>query len=74
MPEQLPPYPLQACPRCHQSFACKTTHIGVCQCMAISFNKEQSAFINQQYTTCLCINCLRELQQEYLQQVQISAK
>ncbi|RFS15583.1 cysteine-rich CWC family protein [Emticicia sp. C21] len=74
MPEQIPPYSAQACPRCHQSFACKATHIGTCQCMAISLSKEQSAFINQQYATCLCISCLHDLRQEYVQQELISIK
>ncbi len=74
MPEQIRPYSQQACPRCHQPFVCKATDIGVCQCMAISLTKEQSTFINQQYATCLCINCLHDLQQEHIQQALISAK
>lgn len=74
MPEQVVPYSAQVCPRCHNSFACKAEEIGICQCSAISLSKEQSAFINQQYATCLCINCLHALQQEYELQVQISAE
>lgn len=74
MPEQLPPYSPEACPRCHQLFECKANHIGACQCMAISLTIEQSAFINQQYATCLCINCLHDLQQAYEQRSHISVK
>ncbi|RYU92619.1 cysteine-rich CWC family protein [Emticicia agri] len=69
MPEQVPTHSPDICPRCHQSFVCKAHEIGVCQCSAISLTKEQTAFINQHYDTCLCINCLKALQQTYQQQI-----
>lgn len=72
MPEEKLPYSSQACPRCHQSFECKAHTIGVCQCSTISLSKEQTIFINQQYDTCLCINCLWILQQTYEQQLRVS--
>lgn len=57
-------YSLQVCPRCRQSFECKATEIGVCQCSAIRLSKELSESINEQYPTCLCINCLQALKND----------
>ena len=70
MPEQPTLYSPQICPRCQQFFVCKATDIGACQCAAISLTKEESAFINQQYAACLCINCLHDLQKSYKHQTQ----
>ncbi|RZK01938.1 MAG: hypothetical protein EOO43_23610 [Flavobacterium sp.] len=60
----------QNCPRCQQSFACKANTIGACQCSTIHLTKEQSQYISQQYSACLCISCLYALQQEFQQLAQ----
>ncbi|MBA4852797.1 cysteine-rich CWC family protein [Emticicia sp. BO119] len=74
MSEQKFPCSLQACPRCHELFKCGAANIGVCQCNTISLSKEQLTFINQQYDTCLCINCLQVLQYDYEQQTALIIK
>ncbi|WP_460469942.1 cysteine-rich CWC family protein [Emticicia fontis] len=71
MPELVPVFSPNVCPRCQQSFACKAHEIDACQCSAISLSREQKIFINQRYTTCLCINCLYILQQEYESQPRV---
>ena len=51
------------CPRCHQTFECKSDDIENCQCASIELNKHQYDYIAKQYEDCLCINCLRLLAQ-----------
>jgi len=67
MPKQLLIDTPEKCPRCQQIFVCKAGNIGNCQCSSISLNKDQTDYIRHRYTSCLCINCLKQLQEEYLQ-------
>ena len=64
--------PQKNCPRCRQAFACNASNISLCQCSSIHLSKEQSQYISQQYTSCLCINCLQPLQDE-LEQLVVSS-
>ncbi|MBO9727549.1 MAG: cysteine-rich CWC family protein [Chitinophaga sp.] len=49
------------CPRCQRTFECRVGTILRCQCQDISLSEEERHFIQQQYSGCLCIDCLREL-------------
>ncbi|MEO7305827.1 MAG: cysteine-rich CWC family protein [Ferruginibacter sp.] len=53
------------CPRCNTAFECKAGSIMQCQCTAIQLSVEESAYIQAKYEDCLCIGCLRELQNKY---------
>ncbi|MES2775132.1 MAG: cysteine-rich CWC family protein [Bacteroidota bacterium] len=57
-----------ACPRCGSPFECKVGDINHCQCTGIQFTEAEYSFILQQHTDCLCINCLRDLKQQFHQQ------
>jgi hypothetical protein len=50
------------CPRCGKSFECKAGSITICQCFAVHLTPEESDAIKKQYEDCLCVDCLRELQ------------
>lgn len=59
-----------ACPRCDQLFTCRVNSILKCDCMWLDLSPADLAYI-QEYSeitfgeyTCLCVNCLRELQAE----------
>lgn len=53
------------CPRCAAAFECKAGSIAQCQCSDIQLNAEQRLFLEQNYSDCLCRNCLLQLQQEF---------
>lgn len=55
------------CPRCNNSFECKAGTIMQCQCSAIQLSVEERIYIDSKFEDCLCIDCLRYLQQEYVQ-------
>ena len=52
------------CPRCSKKFECRTGTITQCQCYGIALTIEQSVYIEQRYTDCLCRDCLQYMQQE----------
>jgi hypothetical protein len=53
------------CPRCRLSFECKPGNITQCQCFGVLFSEAEKAFIEQDYSDCLCRNCLIELKNEF---------
>ena len=55
---------LKVCPRCGKTFECKPGDITNCQCAGLKISEEVAAFIAKKYGDCLCISCLRELNQE----------
>lgn len=52
------------CPRCAQPFECKVGNIAECQCYGITFEDTEKAFIDEQYTDCLCRDCLLAIRKE----------
>lgn len=54
------------CARCHTNFECKVGNVLECQCSQIKLNYEERIYVESLYTDCLCINCLRILQQQYI--------
>lgn len=54
------------CPRCNSTFECKAGTIMQCQCSAIQLSVEESLYVESKFEDCLCVNCLRALQQEYV--------
>lgn len=54
------------CPRCRSSFECKAGSIIQCQCSGIQLSVEERRYIELKHEDCLCIHCLKTLQQEYV--------
>ncbi|MES2732171.1 MAG: cysteine-rich CWC family protein [Bacteroidota bacterium] len=65
----MPQHQEVTCPRCQTNFVCKVGSISLCQCSSsnLSLTEAERSFIQRQYNTCLCINCLQSLQKEYKQ-------
>jgi len=55
---------MKDCPGCKQAFECKPGNITQCQCYGIELTAGLKAYIEQQYSDCLCRDCLQYLQQE----------
>ena len=49
------------CPRCQCSFECRVNAILRCQCQDVTLTEEMRYFIQQQYSGCLCVDCLRDI-------------
>lgn len=54
------------CPRCENGFECKAGDVANCQCNCTSLTIEERAFIEDQYSDCLCIHCLLEMKNRYI--------
>ena len=52
------------CPRCKAAFECKPGNITQCQCYGMIFSEEEKRNIEEQYSDCLCKNCLIALKNE----------
>lgn len=52
---------IKVCPRCGQTFACKSGDILKCQCFGISFTEKTQQMIALKYEDCLCRKCLTEI-------------
>jgi len=57
----MPAHEQKNCPRCDQGFECKVGDISNCQCGNIILTPGDREFIEERYSDCLCLNCLREL-------------
>lgn len=55
----------KVCPRCDQPLECKVGDIAHCQCSTIELTLEERSFIEDRYSDCLCINCLKDLKNRY---------
>lgn len=55
----------KACPRCSIYFECKVGSILLCQCSSVSLTEEESDFMREQYTDCLCADCMIQVRSDY---------
>ncbi|QJD94915.1 cysteine-rich CWC family protein [Mucilaginibacter robiniae] len=53
------------CERCRAPFECKANSYTKCQCSEVQLSINEVQYVSELYDGCLCVNCLRELQQEY---------
>lgn len=60
----MPSQKLKTCPRCNASFECTADNIVQCQCFGIVLSAEENAWLEQQYTGCLCPTCLQQIKLE----------
>ena len=49
---------IKQCPRCKNDFECKTNNVLQCQCAGILLTENQRELITDQYSDCLCADCL----------------
>lgn len=54
---------LDRCPRCGEAFHCGA-HESRCDCFEVRLSPALRAELAQRWSTCLCLKCLRALQQE----------
>lgn len=59
-----------SCPRCSNIFICKANNVSQCDCQKISLTFDETQYIREITVwdfdgACLCVVCLRELQQEF---------
>jgi hypothetical protein len=65
----MPNHETESCPRCGNSFTCKSGSYFLCDCFSVEISHEARVYIQQEgYDDCLCNTCLLELQQEYEKQ------
>lgn len=62
----MPQHDPQICPRCSKDFVCRVGDVPNCQCSSITLTVEERAFIEDRYHDCLCIDCLRDLKDNYV--------
>ncbi len=55
-------YQPKICPRCGQSFICYCSVD--CWCFEISIPEKLNEYLENNYESCLCENCIRELKEE----------
>ena len=51
----------KTCPSCNSSFECKVGSILECECMNVQLTHLQRDYIRENFTDCLCVNCLRKI-------------
>jgi hypothetical protein len=54
------------CERCSVPFECKANKFSQCQCSVVQLTLNQVQYVSELYDGCLCADCLRILQQEYI--------
>lgn len=52
---------MEKCPRCNKKIICLSNDIENCACNERSFNEETIAFVQKEYASCLCNECLLEI-------------
>jgi hypothetical protein len=54
----------KTCGRCNEPFECKVGNILQCQCNGISLSDDEKKYLADNYTDCLCRNCLLAIKKE----------
>jgi len=53
------------CERCKTAFECKANSFTKCQCSKVPLTLNETQYISENYDGCLCVDCLREVKEEY---------
>lgn len=56
------------CQRCKQSFVCNAVDIKNCDCTKIQLTAEETIYISNLFSNCICNACLLHLKNEFLKQ------
>lgn len=54
----------KSCPKCGAAFVCMHNDIAACQCASVKLSEASRAYIKKTYNNCLCVHCLREINEE----------
>ncbi len=54
----------KVCPRCNQSFICRNDVILECWCLQEPINSELRKFLADNFSGCLCANCIIQLRKQ----------
>ncbi len=54
------------CERCKQPFICNPTNIAACGCSKVQLSFEETQYISELYSNCVCNTCLLHLKDEFL--------
>lgn len=55
----------KVCPRCSADFDCREDSVLECDCVHVILSPQQIEFLAENYNGCLCVECLREIQQDF---------
>lgn len=55
----------KTCPRCSNSFTCREDRTDLCQCTRIYLISGVRDYIKENYSTCLCPQCLKETNENF---------
>lgn len=58
-----------SCERCTARMECKANSYSKCQCSKIQLTVNEVQYIAELYDGCLCVECLHDLQLEYLSSI-----
>ncbi len=61
----MPHHENKTCARCNANFECKVGNVLECQCSQIQLSYEERVHIENEYSDCLCIDCLHVLKYQY---------
>ncbi len=64
-PDPVRPHGQVSCPRCQHLFECRVGSINLCSCQTVVLSEAQRQYIDEQFTGCLCTNCLLALRTAY---------
>lgn len=53
------------CQRCKNTFTCRADYIEQCQCTGVVLSDATRRFLSASNFKCLCVNCLKELNQKF---------
>jgi len=56
----------KVCARCQTVFECKLGNVEHCQCRVVSMSEHVQKHIQDQYEDCLCAECLRLIERNFL--------
>jgi hypothetical protein len=57
------------CERCGTRVECKANSITKCQCSQVQLSLNETQYISENFDGCLCISCLLDLKNEYLDMI-----
>lgn len=63
----MPQHEDKYCSRCGALFECKMGTITQCQCFEVPLSREESMFLAERFSDCLCRSCLETIKHEYKQ-------
>jgi hypothetical protein len=55
---------IKKCPRCGKNLECNNYNILKCACILVPLSAEARQMIAENYVDCLCIDCLKEIEQK----------